>query len=196
MIPNSMPSSHHEADAQPATRQPTSAQKLNSGCDDDCDGKSEGNISPEADVFASLKQPSSQALAEYFSTAERIRSRFPRRKQEGMIVEAFCEGLSDGSIKASLERTLDSLGWTWNILEKFCHNAPDKSGIVSKAVASEIVVDADDPRGSTARAEQKQGHQEQECKMVKEAKGKNKNKKRKRRHISLVPTSEDEYDFL
>lgn len=124
------------------------------------------NQSLECDLEG-LKQ-NEKSLAEYFLMAERIRSQLPRRKQEGVIVEAFYEGLRDGNIKLSLERSLEGAGWTWSTLEMFCRqrSARNKNIINAMQEATKGVVPWPEY-------------------------GKRKSKKRKRHHISKRPLGED-----
>lgn len=60
------------------------------------------------------------SLAAYYEHAAQLRSRMPRRKQEGHIVEAFVDGVSDATIKKSMEWYLDETAWIWSNLEQFC----------------------------------------------------------------------------
>lgn len=66
-----------------------------------------------------------QTIDEYFACTSRIRAELPRRKQEGHIVEAFFDGISEHTeegrvVKAALEDYLDKAGWIWSNLEIFC----------------------------------------------------------------------------
>jgi hypothetical protein len=83
-----------------------------------------------------------KSLAEYLSMAERMRSQLPRRKQEGVIVEAFYEGLRDRRIKVCLERYLQVAGWTWKSLEGFCRHwsAREKNNVTEMLDAGTGVV--------------------------------------------------------
>ncbi|KAL1991602.1 hypothetical protein VTN49DRAFT_4910 [Thermomyces lanuginosus] len=73
----------------------------------------------QGSLLQTLKQDT-MTLAAYYEHAVQLRSRMPRRKQEGHIVEAFVDGVSDASIKKSMEWYLDETAWIWSNLEQFC----------------------------------------------------------------------------
>lgn len=78
---------------------------------------------PYDHIFQQMHQ-NGRTISDYFVFTSELRSQLPRRKQEGHIVEAFFDGItedSDGAaFKASLEDYLDKAGWVWNNLEVFC----------------------------------------------------------------------------
>lgn len=114
-----------------------------------------------------------QNLVEYLELARTIRSLLPRRKQEGVVVETFWNGLTDRNIKRSLEIFLDDAGWTWNNLEKFC-----KAGLFSST------------SDSTAHAEPSPAVLNTPQRME-TINGENQRKKRKRRSMPFVNLEHD-----
>lgn len=74
-------------------------------------------------IFRQIHQ-NGRTISDYLAFTSELRSQLPRRKQEGHIVEAFFDGItedSDGTaFKASLEDYLDKAGWVWSNLEVFC----------------------------------------------------------------------------
>ncbi|KAL1963375.1 hypothetical protein VTN77DRAFT_8391 [Rasamsonia byssochlamydoides] len=172
MIPNSMPSMHDSilpSPQPPSTQQVTWLGNVDTGTESRLPSKPSSHTlaenqktNPEGDLKC-LKQ-NKQSLAAYFLMAENIRSQLPRRKQEGIIVEAFYEGLRDGNIKSSLERSLETTGWTWNTLERFCRQC-----------FSQEKINMSETQDATTGIVQWPQY------------GKRKTKTRKRRHISLGP---------
>ena len=55
----------------------------------------------------------------YGEIAGAVHSQFPRGEQEGVIVEAFGQGVSEEKIKRSLKTFLEDAGWSWNSLERY-----------------------------------------------------------------------------
>jgi hypothetical protein len=77
-------------------------------------------VSPIDLIFQQIKQDHHE-LYDYFTFAAELRSELPRRKQEGHMVEAFFNGLSnDSAVKMAIEEYLDALGWIWSNVEGFC----------------------------------------------------------------------------
>lgn len=68
-----------------------------------------------AAILPDMKQ-NGRNLAEYLAYAEDVRGRLPPRKREGLIVEAFLEGLDDLAVRAMLERRMDDAGWAWDVM--------------------------------------------------------------------------------
>ncbi|KAF5017370.1 hypothetical protein F66182_10704 [Fusarium sp. NRRL 66182] len=70
---------------------------------------------PYDHIFQQMHQ-NGRTISDYFVFTSELRSQLPRRKQEGHIVEAFFDGItedSDGAaFKASLEDYLDKAGWS------------------------------------------------------------------------------------
>lgn len=78
---------------------------------------------PYDHIFQQIHQ-NGRTISDYFVFTSELRPQLPRRKQEGHIVEAFFDGItedSDGAaFKASLEDYLDKAWWVWSNLEVFC----------------------------------------------------------------------------
>ncbi|RAO72308.1 uncharacterized protein BHQ10_008320 [Talaromyces amestolkiae] len=70
---------------------------------------------PYDHIFQQIHQ-NGRTISDYFVFTSELRPQLPRRKQEGHIVEAFFDGItedSDGAaFKASLEDYLDKAGWS------------------------------------------------------------------------------------
>ena len=180
IVPDSIPSLG-------ASTEPTSAQRPSSigGIDHEIDGAAfwedliripDRNTAVKSiaktDVAKNLKQDK-QTLMEYFSMAAELRSKLPRRKQEGSFVEAFWEGLMDENTKSLLEQVLDHRGWTWNALESLSHETLFRDqGCLGKGP---YVQEIESPKG---RFDNKRKFQDSKVVKV----------KKRKRHISLVPT--------
>jgi hypothetical protein len=78
---------------------------------------------PYDHIFQQIHQ-SGRTISDYLALTSDLRSQLPRRKQEGHIVEAFVDGITEDAdgkaFKASLEDYLDKAGWIWSNLEVFC----------------------------------------------------------------------------
>lgn len=170
-----------------ASTEPTSAQRPSSiGGIDEIDGAAfwedliripDRDIAVKSiaktDIAKNLKQDK-QTLVEYFSMAAELRSKLPRRKQEGSFVEAFWEGLMDENTKSLLEQVLDHRGWTWNALESLSHETlfRDQGRLGKGPQVQEI----ESPKGKFDNLKRTfQGSKEVKV-------------KKRKRHISLVPT--------
>lgn len=175
MIPDSMPS---QGSILPSPR-PLSTQPVIGSQNVDTRTKSPVPSKPLSQNLTENQNPSlgrdlkclkqnEKSLAEYFLMAERIRSQLPRRKQEGVMVEAFYEGLRDGNIKLSLERSLEGAGWTWSTLEMFCRQSFARNELIIRKMQDAVTEVVQFPEH-----------------------GKRKSKKRKRRQVSKRPLGED-----
>ncbi|PCG91445.1 Hypothetical protein PENO1_093840 [Penicillium occitanis (nom. inval.)] len=80
---------------------------------------------PYDPIFKQIYQ-NGRTTSDYLAFTSELRSQLPRRKQEGHIVEAFFDGITEddadgAAFKASLEDYLDKAGWIWSNLEVFCN---------------------------------------------------------------------------
>jgi hypothetical protein len=77
-------------------------------------------------LLASLAQRDT-SLSSYIELGESVLARFPRKRDEAKVVEAFWEGLADSRIKGSVEQILDRDGWTWKVVLEAAEDfIPDK----------------------------------------------------------------------
>ncbi|RMJ22976.1 hypothetical protein PHISP_06143 [Aspergillus sp. HF37] len=114
LVPDSMP-----VDAQvPDSRRNNSIQ-VSSGMTLGGLGSGPGLTQPDIPdrtmLLPAMKQ-NGCSLAEYLSFAEEVRGRLPPRKREGMIAEAFLDGLEDLAVRGMLERQMDGAGWAWDVM--------------------------------------------------------------------------------
>jgi hypothetical protein len=82
-------------------------------------GSGSGSTQPELPdrtmLLPAMKQ-NGRSLAKYLSYAEEVRGQLPPRKREGMIAEAFLDGLEDLAVRGMLERRMDGAGWAWDVM--------------------------------------------------------------------------------
>ncbi|KAL2008827.1 hypothetical protein VTN00DRAFT_7021 [Thermoascus crustaceus] len=121
-----------------------------------------------------------RSLAEYFSSAEKVWTRMPRRGREKGVIVSFCEGLTDERVRDLLEKKMDEDGWTWDVLSEVC-----------RGMATE---NEDDLK--ITEAEELQRKLEGMKRSSRDGKVAKPKKKRKRRCISLVPTDESDLMIL
>ena len=65
------------------------------------------------------------SLSDYLQLGEEALAKFPGRRQEGRVVEAFWEGMGEGSAKQELEERLERGGWVWEVARGVCHDGGD-----------------------------------------------------------------------
>ncbi|KAL1954641.1 hypothetical protein VTO42DRAFT_882 [Malbranchea cinnamomea] len=58
------------------------------------------------------------SLQSYLQLGESVLAKFPRRRDESRVVEAFWEGLAEPNIKKSVEERLEKDGWTWKVIRE------------------------------------------------------------------------------
>ncbi|WEW60000.1 hypothetical protein PRK78_005482 [Emydomyces testavorans] len=67
------------------------------------------------DSLQTLEQ-NSLSLSRYLELGESVLSKYPRRRDEYRVVQAFWEGLSDSSDQKVIEARLECDGWSWEVL--------------------------------------------------------------------------------
>lgn len=137
----------------------------------------------------------SLSVVEYLQLGEDMRARFPGRRQEGRVVEAFWEGMNDGEVKRGLEEELEKDGWVWGVVREVCGR--DTSGRIGGSnqckgkvneveVANRAVVE-NPPIGLNGFGKEKRSGKEESVVETRKVK--------KRRFIPVAPVDEDE-NFL
>lgn len=149
----------------------------------ECNGQILGK--PNGSGVDALKQDG-RSLEEYLNFALEVRRRYPQRRREGGIVEAFIDGLDDQDFRVGLEEELVRGGWRWGVLESMLKRVIEQQRQPGEAVGGDRV-------GVTGSGHEGHGEvPEEQGKTNGAVLTKQKEKGKKRRHIPIVPVDEED----